>query len=135
MVCDCDVIEADGGTRTASITGAYVAMVLALRRLKAQGVIDELPLRGPLAAVSVGMVEIGDPGSVQAVLDLPYHEDSRAAVDLNVVMLGDGLVEVQGTGEDGVFSRSDLTRMLDLAEAGCRELFALQAEVLGAEDV
>lgn len=131
MVCDCDVIEADGGTRTASITGAYVALVLALRRLQSEGVLAELPLRGPLAAVSVGMVAVGEPPTSRAVLDLPYEEDSRAEVDLNVVMLGDGgFVEVQGTGEQGVFSRPDLARMLDLAEVGCRQLFALQAEVL-----
>lgn len=132
IVCDCDVIEADGGTRTASITGAYVAMVLAFRRLQAEGLLDALPLRAPLAAVSVGMVAIGEAKATLPVLDLPYEEDSRASVDLNVVMLGDGLVEVQGTGEDGVFSRTDLARMLDLAEAGCKRLFDLQSEVLEA---
>ena len=132
IVCDCDVIEADGGTRTASITGAYVAMVLAFRRLQADGLLDTLPLRGPLAAVSVGMVAIGEAETVEPVLDLPYEEDCRASVDLNVVMLGDGLVEVQGTGEDGVFSRTDLARMLDLAEAGCKRLVDLQSEVLEA---
>jgi len=132
IVCDCDVIEADGGTRTASITGAYVAMVLAFRRLQAEGLLETLPLRGPLAAVSVGMVAIGEAGAVEPVLDLPYEEDCRASVDLNVVMLGDGLVEVQGTGEDGVFSRTDLTRMLDLAEVGCKRLVDLQREVLEA---
>jgi ribonuclease PH len=131
FVCDCDVIEADGGTRTASITGAYVALAIALRRLQAKGVVRESPFKAPVAAISVGMVAVGEPPKVQAVLDLPYHEDSRAAVDLNVVMLGSGgFVEVQGTGEDGVFSRPELGRMLDLAEAGCRRLFALQAEAL-----
>jgi len=141
IVCDCDVIEADGGTRTASITGAWVALELALRKLVASGRLTTHPGRGPVAAVSVGLVELdgADEGETSAMLDLCYHEDSRAAVDLNVVMLGPGatspdgrpgLVEIQGTGERGDFSRAQLERMLDLAEAGIVELMAAQQGAL-----
>ncbi|MEM9455872.1 MAG: ribonuclease PH [Myxococcota bacterium] len=131
IVCDCDVIEADGGTRTASITGAYVALRLALRRLQAQGRLARDPVRAPVAAVSVGLVRLSEGAEPIAVVDLDYHEDSGAVVDLNVVSLrGGGLVEVQGTGEDGSFSRAQLDAMLDLAEAGIEQLHARQAEVL-----
>ncbi|MCA9702132.1 MAG: ribonuclease PH, partial [Myxococcales bacterium] len=140
IVCDCDVIEADGGTRTASITGAWVALELALRKLVAEGRLTEHPGIAPVAAVSVGMVidessAAGDgEAPAQALLDLCYVEDSAAVVDLNVVMRGRpgaaGLIEVQGTGERGDFSRRALERMLDLAEAGITELFAGQQAAL-----
>jgi ribonuclease PH len=126
IVCDCDVIEADGGTRTASITGAFVALHHALRTLAERGVLRENPIVAPVAAVSVGLVPVGDDPEV-AVLDLPYAEDSAAAVDLNVVQLrGGGLVEVQGTAERGAFSRPQLDAMLDLADRGIAQLQAIQ---------
>ncbi|MCH9681087.1 MAG: ribonuclease PH [Deltaproteobacteria bacterium] len=132
IVCDCDVIEADGGTRTASITGAFVALRIAVHRLLEQGKIAADPIRAAVAAVSVGLVRSGE-GEPKAVLDLNYVEDSAAVVDLNVVGLDDGgLVEVQGTGEDGSFSRAQLDAMLDLAELGIGRLHAAQREVLGA---
>lgn len=138
IICDCDVIEADGGTRTASITGAWVALEIALRKLIAGGQLAAHPGLGPVAAVSVGIVPAERTDEPSAMLDLCYHEDSRAAVDLNVVMRrapGDepgrpGLVEVQGTGERGDFSRAQLDRMLDLAETGIAELFAAQQAAL-----
>jgi ribonuclease PH len=137
LVCDCDVIEADGGTRTASITGGYVALRLALLRLLAQGRLASDPLIAPVAAVSVGLLSGIDGGAPRAVLDLDYVEDSSAVVDLNVVALrGDGpsmgLVEVQGTGEHGTFDRKQLDAMLDLAEAGIAALHAKQREVIDA---
>ena len=121
---DADVLEADGGTRTAAITGAFVAVADALRTRFGEkaGTI----LRDSLAAISVGVVK-GEP-----VLDLDYVEDSRADVDFNVVRLGrGGLVEVQGTGEGGTFSRAELTRLLDLAESGLDRLGALQRAAMG----
>jgi ribonuclease PH len=122
---DCDVIQADGGTRTASITGGYVALVLALKRLQSQGVISTLPVTDMVAATSVGIVD----GA--ALLDLAYEEDSRAEVDMNVVQTGDGrLIEVQGTAEAAPFDRAALMAMLDLAAAGIRELNALQRAAL-----
>jgi ribonuclease PH len=122
---DCDVLQADGGTRTAAVTGAYVALELALRRLLARGEIERLPLRDSVAAVSVGVVD----GEV--ALDLPYEEDSRAEVDMNVVATGRGrFVEVQGTGEEGTFSVDDLKLLTDVALAGIRELTRLQREAL-----
>jgi ribonuclease PH len=129
LVCDCDVIEADGGTRTASITGAWVALAIAIRKLVASGRLPADPTIAPVAATSVGLC--GDPP--QALLDLAYTEDSTAIVDLNVVALADrGLVEVQGTGEHGVFSRKQLDTLLDLAETGTSELFAIQRAALEA---
>ena len=123
---DCDVLQADGGTRTASITGAYVALADDIAVLKDQGVVPGEPLLDPIAAVSVGIVE----GNV--CLDLPYEEDSRAEVDLNVVMQESGnFVEVQGTGENGLFGRDELNAMLDVAQKGCFELIAAQREALG----
>ncbi len=131
IVCDCDVIEADGGTRTASITGAYVALRIALGRLREQGRLAVDPIRAPVAAVSVGLVRLQDGAEPTAVVDLDYVEDRDAVVDLNVVSLPDGgLVEVQGTGEDGSFTRAQLNAMLDLADAGIAGLHARQAEVL-----
>ncbi|WKD57119.1 Ribonuclease PH [Corynebacterium capitovis DSM 44611] len=123
---DCDVLQADGGTRTASITGAYVALADAVTVLKQRGVVPGEPLLPPVAAVSAGLLD----GHV--VLDLPYEEDSRAEVDLNVVMNDTGnFVEIQGTGEHGLFGRAQLGDMLDVAEKGCRELIAAQKEALG----
>lgn len=124
---DCDVLQADGGTRTASITGAYVALADALTYLHAAGAVPGTPLKAPVAAVSVGIID----GRV--CLDLPYEEDSRAEVDLNVVMTAEGkFVEIQGTGEEGTFDRGQLNDMLDSAEKGLRELIVLQQEVLRA---
>ena len=123
---DCDVIQADGGTRTASITGAFVAMVEAMKRLKADGILDEIPITGFVSAVSVGIVD-GEP-----MLDLCYEEDSRAMIDMNVVMTDAGeYVEIQGTGEERPFTGAELTQLLALAEKGCRELHALQKQVIG----
>ncbi len=123
---DCDVIQADGGTRTAAITGAYVALTDAVTWLRAAGrLVDPQPLSCAVSAVSVGVVD----GRVR--LDLPYEEDSRAEVDMNVVATDTGtLVELQGTGEGATFTRSTLDRMLDMALEGCRELAVLQAKAL-----
>jgi len=123
---DCDVIEADGGTRTAAITGAYIALVLALRGLVRKKLLPELPVTEALAAISVGIVD-GRP-----MLDLAYEEDSIAEVDMNVVMTGSGrFVEVQGTAEGKTFTRRDLSSLLSLAEAGIRDLMAAQERTLG----
>jgi ribonuclease PH len=125
VTVDCDVLQADGGTRTASICGAYVALHDAFSRLVRDGTIGEHPLTDSVAAVSVGIID-GVP-----MLDLPYEEDSRAEVDMNVVMTGQGrFVEVQGTAEGMAFSRSELDEMLALAERGIGELSGLQAAVL-----
>lgn len=123
---DCDVLQADGGTRTAAITGAFVAAVDALRFLKDRGVLAQIPVTGFVAAASAGRVD----GSL--LLDLDYTEDSRAEVDFNVVMTHEGeFVEVQGTGESGPFDKKNLLEMLDLAESGIRHLIWLQEECLG----
>jgi ribonuclease PH len=125
ITVDCDVIQADGGTRTASICGGYIALHDAVSRLVANGILAEHALIDSVAAVSVGIV-----GGV-AVLDLPYIEDSKADTDMNVVMTGSGsFVEVQGTAEQVAFSRSELNVLLDLAEGGLREIGELQREVL-----
>ena len=125
VTVDCDVLQADGGTRTASITGAYVALHDALAWVVGKGRIRELPLHGQVAAVSAGIVD----GEV--VLDLDYSEDSRAETDLNLVMNdGGGLIEIQGTAEGHAFRRSELERMLDLGDAGIRELMAAQERAL-----
>jgi len=122
---DCDVLQADGGTRTASITGAWVAVHDALDWLVAQGKLSAPPLRDPVAAISVGIWQ-GEP-----VLDLDYAEDVACDTDMNVVMLGEnGLIEVQGTAEGAAFSRDELNRLLDLAAKGTRELMALQRAAL-----
>ncbi len=124
---DCDVIQADGGTRTAAITASYIALHLALQRLARQGAFRTLPLRTQVAATSVGVV------NGQALLDLNYDEDSTAGVDFNVVMTGENkLVEVQGTAERSAFTRAEMDALLDLAESGIRRLFEIQKEVLGA---
>jgi ribonuclease PH len=122
---DCDVLQADAGTRTASITGAWAALALGLRRLEARGVLERSPLLEQVAAVSVGLVD----GS--GLLDLDYSEDSRAAVDLNVVMNSQGqLLEVQGTAEGAPFSRQQLNGLLDLAEGGLLQLRHSQQQAL-----
>ena len=127
VIVDCDVIQADGGTRTASITGGYVALALALRQLIQARTVSPRVLRSSVAAVSVGLVD-GEP-----VLDLCYEQDHRADVDLNVVMTGRGqYVEVQGTAEGAPFDRVMLDRLLDLAARGIEQLLAIQQEVLGA---
>ena len=124
---DCDVLQADGGTRTAAITGAYVALYESLRRLAAKGDLASVPLVTPVAAVSVGMVD----GT--ALLDLCYEEDSRAEVDFNVVKTGGGgFVEVQGTAEGKPFSKDTLDAMLEMADKGMLALFALQREAIAA---
>jgi len=121
VMLDCDVIQADGGTRTASITGAYVALAIALKKVYAQGKIKTNVLKDNVAAISVGMVE------GKATLDLKYTEDSAAEVDMNVVMNKNlELIEVQGTGEESTFSRAELNAMLDFAEKGLKEIFILQ---------
>jgi ribonuclease PH len=126
VILDCDVIQADGGTRTAAITGAAVALGIALNALLKAGTLKHSPLKQLVAATSVGIVE----GT--ALLDLCYEEDSAAEVDMNVVMTEDGgLVESQATAEKGSYSRSQLNGLLDLAEGGIKEIFAAQRAVLG----
>lgn len=123
ITLDCDVLQADGGTRTASITGAYVALHRACVQLVQRGILAENPIRVAVAAVSVGIVD------GELLLDLCYQEDSRAEVDFNVVMTaGHDFIEVQGTGEGGVFSRSAMNRLVDLAEQGITELLAIQQQ-------
>lgn len=125
IVLDCDVLQADGGTRTAAITGACVALAIALEKLVASGILKASPLRQMVAATSVGIVD----GNV--LLDLAYEEDSRAEVDMNVVMTASGgLVETQATAERDTYSRAQLDQMLDVAEKGIRELLAAQQECL-----
>ena len=122
---DCDVIQADGGTRTASVTGAFVALALAFERMKAAGMLREVPLRDSVAATSVGIVDD------QLLLDLIYEEDSRAQVDMNVVMTGTGqFVEVQATAEGRPYTNNELQRLLDLAASGIRQLQEKQQELL-----
>lgn len=126
ITLDCDVIQADGGTRTASITGAFVAMAFAINKIALQHKLAVFPITDYLAAISVGVV--GD----KALLDLNYEEDSKAKVDMNVVMTGGGaFVELQGTGEERPFTRQELDELLGLGEKGIYELIAVQKEVLG----
>jgi ribonuclease PH len=127
IVLDCDVLQADGGTRTAAVTGAYVALADAVEWLRAKGALAGEPLRGSVAAVSVGMVD------GEARLDLEYTEDVRADTDMNVVCTGEGaFIEVQGTAEGEAFNRELLDQLLDLAVAGCAELTRLQQVALAA---
>jgi len=122
---DCDVIQADGGTRTASITGAYVALADAFRKMVKNGVIEEVPIKDSVAAISVGKVE----GEV--LLDLDYEEDSKAEVDMNVVMTGSGkFVEIQGTAEGGVFTKKEMDRLVKIAQSGIRILTRIQVKSL-----
>lgn len=127
---DCEVLQADGGTRTASVTGAYVALALACGRLVEAGELDEMPLVDTIAAISCGMVD-GD-----ALLDLPYEEDVAADVDMNVVMTGGGeFVELQGTGEEATFTADELSALLELANKGISELTQMQRDALPAGDM
>jgi ribonuclease PH len=122
---DCDVIQGDGGTRTAAITGSFVALADSLRKLKERGIVEKIPLRDYVAAVSVGIVN-GKP-----LLDLAYEEDSRAEVDMNVVMTGSGeFIEIQGTAERGPFARKEMEVLLDLAKQGIADLVAAQKRLL-----
>ena len=126
---DCDVLQADGGTRTAAITGAYVALADAVAVLEERELVVGSALLDPIAAVSVGIID------GQVCLDLPYEEDSRAEVDLNVVMQAGGkFVEVQGTGEHGLFDREQLSEMLDIAQGGLEQLIAAQRAALGWQE-
>jgi ribonuclease PH len=128
LLIDCDVIQADAGTRTAAITGAWLALHRACGRLVSRGTLKSSPLKSQVAAVSVGLVE------GHALLDLDYSEDSRAEVDLNVVQADDGrLLEVQGTAEGAPFSRAQLDTLLDLAEPGLQQLMEAQRQALRPE--
>ena len=123
---DCDVIQADGGTRTASITGGFIALVLALERIREKELIKTIPVQDYVAAISVGVVD-GNP-----MLDLAYEEDSRADVDMNIVKTGGGkFIEVQGTAEGAPFDRDALNRLLELAETGIQEMISLQRKIVG----
>jgi ribonuclease PH len=125
LIVDCDVTQADGGTRTASITGAYVALYQALKNMKAMGVISTMPLRNAVAATSVGIIRS------YMMLDLCYEEDSQAEVDFNVVMTDQGLfVEVQGTAENKPFSKNSLDGLVGLAESGIKQLFEIQQNAI-----
>ena len=126
VTIDCDVIQADGGTRCASITGAFCALVLALDKLKKEGALAVMPLYSYVAAVSVGLVDD------EALCDLDYSEDSGCQVDFNFVMDDEGnIIELQGTGEDRPFSKKELDQMYTMAEQGIRQLMAAQKEVVG----
>jgi ribonuclease PH len=125
ILIDCDVLQADGGTRTASITGAYIALTLAINGLVTKGLLSQSPLTGSVSAISVGIV------AGKALLDVDYSEDSQADVDMNYVITGDGcFVEVQGTAEEVPFTVAEMDTLRDLALAGCHELTKLQQEVL-----
>ena len=126
ITVDCDVLQGDGGTRTASVTGGYVALALACRKLVEQGLIPEMPLKTCVAAISAGIVDD------RLLLDLCYEEDSAAQVDLNCVMTGEGeLVELQGTGEGRAFTVEEQRKLVDLCAKGIREVQAIQKSVLG----
>ncbi|TVX97309.1 ribonuclease PH [Cohnella terricola] len=126
ITLDCDVLQADGGTRTTSITGAYIALALAIHKLSETTSFEKYPLTDYLASVSVGVIQ------EQPVVDLNYEEDSKAKVDMNVVMTGAGaFVEVQGTGEEAPFSRAEFDEMLSLADEGIRQLIEMQKQTLG----
>jgi len=123
---DCDVIQADGGTRTASITGAFVALVDLFKKMKQDGLVKVMPVSDFVSAISVGLID------GQALLDLEYEEDSRADVDMNFVMTGAGLfIEVQGTAEHAPFSKEQMNAMTDLAARGIQKIIALQKEIVG----
>ncbi len=125
LTVDCDVLQADGGTRTAAITGGYVALLQALHKLKKQGILSSVPLKGAVAAVSVGILDR------ELLLDLCYDEDYRAAVDFNVVMTDKGeFVEIQGTAEGKPFSKETVDALLALAERGIRRLFEVQRDAI-----
>lgn len=123
---DCDVIQADGGTRTASITGAFIALIDAINKLNMENRFSKYPVTNYVAAISVGII------NGEKMLDLCYEEDSNAQVDMNVVMTDSGeFVEIQGTGEERPFSKDDMEKLLELGEKGIRELIELQKEILG----
>ena len=123
---DCDVIQADGGTRTASITGGFIALILALKKIKKEGLIKKVPVTDYVAAISVGIYKD------DFLLDLDYEEDSNAEMDMNVVMVGGGkFIEVQGTAEGKAFSKSEMDQLLDLAKDGVKELIAIQKKNVG----
>jgi ribonuclease PH len=125
LIVDCDVVQADGGTRTASITGSYVALYQAMKNMKNMGLISTIPLKNAVAATSVGIVRS------YMMLDLCYDEDSQAEVDCNVIMTDDGnFVEIQGTAENKPFSRSSLDGLLALADGGIKQLFEIQKEAI-----
>lgn len=126
VTIDCDVIQADGGTRTTAMTGSFVAVAFAMNRLINENKLNSMPIHDYLASTSVGIV------NGEAVLDLCYEEDSKAKVDMNIVMTGDGrFIEVQGTGEESPFSRDELNRLLELAEQGIHSIIDIQKAVLG----
>ncbi|RIJ14916.1 ribonuclease PH [Henriciella mobilis] len=126
LTIDCDVLQADGGTRTASITGGFVAMALALKYLREEGVISADPIQKQAAAISVGLFQD------QPVLDLDYPEDSGGEGDMNVVMSSDGgFIEIQGTGEERPMTRAEVEELMRLAEKGCNELFEAQRAAIG----
>ena len=128
VLIDCDVLQADGGTRTAAITGSYVALVDAYKWMMKRGTLKKMPLSEQVAAISVGAV------AMEEMLDLCYEEDHRAAVDMNIVMTNSGrYIEVQGTAEGAPFDRQRLNRLLDLAWIGCQRLHILQKEALESE--
>lgn len=123
---DCDVVQADGGTRTASITGGFVALVYAVNKMIEEGIIQKSPVRNYLAAISVGIY------NENPILDLCYEEDSQAKVDMNIVMNEkDEFIEIQGTGEESPFSRQALVQLIDLGQAGIKELIKIQKKALG----
>ncbi len=123
---DCDVIQADGGTRSASITGGFVALIDLFRKMRDQGIVDRIPVDDYVAALSIGIVDN------EIYLDLDYEEDSRAGVDMNFVMTGRGhFIEIQGTAEEDPFDRDLLNRMTDIAVRGIAEITRRQVEVLG----
>ncbi len=125
ITVDCDVIQADGGTRTASITGGFIALALAVNKLIAEGKLPENPILSNVAAISVGIVDD------KPMIDLKYTEDAAAQVDMNVIMNADGeYVEVQGTGEEATYTRAELNAMLDLAEQGIKELVEMQNKAI-----
>ena len=129
LTLDCDVLQADGGTRTAAITGAYVALSQALMTLRERGDLKTLPLRTGVAAVSVGIVD------TEVLLDLCYEEDSGASVDFNIVMTDEGdFIEVQGTAEHGAFSRAQMDEMLTMAQSGIRQLMEAQRRAIATLD-
>jgi ribonuclease PH len=122
---DCDVIQADGGTRTAAITGSFVALMCAFNKLIAAGILSEAPITDSVAAVSVGVV------NGEVVLDLCYEEDSKADVDMNLVMTGSGkFIEIQGTGEERPFDKEELNQLLSYGEKGIKELLAIQKQII-----
>jgi ribonuclease PH len=129
IIVDCDVLQADGGTRTAAITGSYVALYQALKKMAKQGIIRDIPLKNAIAATSVGIVDR------EPLLDLCYSEDFRAAVDFNVVKTDkNAFVEIQGTAEGKPFSRETIDKLLELADKGIQQLFELQKKVTSSMD-